>query len=156
MFFSTHWINPLNPVLNYILKRQQNKSLLISIDYNKQANMWFGLISSGDTIGHTQECKWKHKGKGETGTIQDWLSAVLGGTVKDDNHELRPGFLCFINEDFDSFVRHTRIVIHIEPDSCLNYSTSLSSRRVTRAPRDLNECPVLRQLLNCMGWFYFI
>lgn len=57
--------NPMNPVLHYILKRQQNKSLLISINYNKQKNMWFGVISSSDTIDHAQGCKCKCKESGE-------------------------------------------------------------------------------------------
>lgn len=88
----------MNPILNYILERQQNKSLLISMDYNKQENMWFGVIPSGDTIGHTQRCKWERKEREKRHNPR--LSTALGGAVGNDNHELSPGFLHFINGDF--------------------------------------------------------
>lgn len=109
--------------------------------------MWFGVISSGNTIGHAHRSKWKCKERGG-GRHNPRPSRVLGEAVRDDNRERSRGFLRFINGDFDSFVRYTRTTIHTERDSCLNHSNSLCSQGKTRTPRHLN---VLYQLLEGVG-----
>lgn len=93
------------------------------MDSNRQENMWFGVISNGDTTPWAM-LKEVHGNVKKEKRHNSRLSAALGGAVGDDNRELSQGFLRFINGDSDSFVRHTRIAIHTEPDSCLNYSTS--------------------------------